>query len=159
MGSRFTTAHQTDTPEPSQTFGFLRVHLTCPQVCGQVSTGSRGLSSHALKGLNVSQTHQGFQLDNVRGIVVPEGQFRFILSMVRVPMTPAGARFLQVPSNTFVVRGCSLHLETSPVPVCSQIVTWRTHTFDCKRASSGTMSPTDVSIPVHFKNVYDQIPR
>ena len=29
-GSHFIPAYQIDTPEPSQTFGFLRVHLTCP---------------------------------------------------------------------------------------------------------------------------------
>ena len=84
-GSRFTTAHQIDTPEPSQTFGFLRVHLTCPLLMyGYIHLYLRGsypangvrssfekirsLSSDASKGIDVSQTHQDLQLDNVRGI-------------------------------------------------------------------------------------------
>jgi len=33
---------------------------------------SRGLSDNAPKGIDVSQTHQCFQLDNVRGIAVPK---------------------------------------------------------------------------------------
>ena len=63
-GSHFIPAYQIDTPEPSQTFGFLRVHLTCPQVCGQVSNLFRSLSGNAPKGPDASCMHEDLQLDN-----------------------------------------------------------------------------------------------